>query len=90
MGREKHGLLCPSHCENASPSPSHLQERLPRQPWPERLPEGAEEAGPILPNVPTVQRDSEDAEAPAPSAYLMLKPVVWSSLSQLCSFASSL
>lgn len=32
----------------------------------------------------------EDAEAPTPSAYLMLKPVVWSSLSQLCSFASSL
>lgn len=29
-------------------------------------------------------------EALAPSAYLMLKPVVWSSLSQLCSFASSL
>ena len=26
----------------------------------------------------------------APSAYLMLKPVVWSSLSQLCSFVKSL
>lgn len=59
----------------------------PKQPQAGPLLEGTRLAGPILPKVPSVRRKSGD---PAPSAYLMLKPVVWSSLSQLCSFVSSL
>lgn len=72
------------------------RHRLPELPG-KKLPEaatrasarGGGEAGPILPKVLTSQRE-EGHQGTSPSTYLMLKPVVWSSLSQLCSFASSL